>query len=92
MYAYNITPTHINNIKIGDTIIENGHMKTISKTNLNKDCFMGRSINGYNYKCGQELVQRVDLCLAKDAKYYSIAGEHNENNLIVHDKDLIITE
>jgi hypothetical protein len=57
---YNIQNVHISRITNGDTIIsKDGFMRTISKSNLGGDSFMGKSINGDSYKCGHELVQKV---------------------------------
>lgn len=92
MYTYNIIPTHIRNIKIGDTIIYNNILTTISRSNLSYCSFMGATIYGDSFKLGTILVQKVELTLAKNAKYYSIDQTHDENNLIIHDKDLSITK
>ena len=57
---YNVIPTHISQIKIGDTIIsKDGYMRTICKSNLGGDSFMGKTINGDSYKSGHELVKKV---------------------------------
>ena len=57
---YNIQDTHISQITIGDTIIsKDGFMRTICKSNLGGDSFMGKTINGDSYKSGHELVKKV---------------------------------
>ena len=51
---------HISTITVGDTIIsKDGFMRTITKTNLGGDNFIGKTINGDSYKLGTELVQKV---------------------------------
>ena len=53
MTTYQIKPTHISNIKTGDTIISpDGHMRTISKSNISYDPFLGYRINGDSYQLG----------------------------------------
>lgn len=49
---------HIDDIKVGDTIIQNSQMKTISKTNIIRDS-NGRRINGDSYMLGTKLVKVV---------------------------------
>lgn len=49
---------HISQIKAGDVIIIEGKEQTLSKKHISYGSFMGKSIMGYNYKCGYELVER----------------------------------
>jgi hypothetical protein len=57
---YNIQHTHISQIRVGDTIIsKDGFMRTICKSNLGGDDFIGKTINGDSYKMGTELVEKV---------------------------------
>ena len=57
---YNIQNVHISTISVGDTIIsKDGFMRTICKSNLGGDSFIGKTINGDSYKSGNELVQKV---------------------------------
>ena len=60
-YMYTVKNVHISQISVGDTIVHwrDGHLTTICKSNLRRCSFMGRSIDGYNYKCGYELVKKV---------------------------------
>ena len=61
---YTIKETHISQIRIGDTIIsKDGHMRTICKSNLGGDNFIGKTINGDSYKMGKELVKKVTFNL-----------------------------
>lgn len=53
------TSTHISNINVGDTVIHNGEMKTVSGNNLKRDSFMGTSIFGDSYRLGHTPVQKV---------------------------------
>lgn len=55
-----ITRLHKEKIILGDTILQNGELKTISNTSFSYSKFMGLTINGDSYKLGQELVSRVD--------------------------------
>jgi hypothetical protein len=50
---------HISQIKVGDTIIHNGVLTTVCKNNITYSQFMGISLFGYNYKCGNQLVTKV---------------------------------
>jgi hypothetical protein len=57
---YTIQNTHISQINVGDTIIsKDGFMRTICKSNLGGDSFIGKTINGDSYRSGNELVQKV---------------------------------
>lgn len=57
---YTIKNTHISQIRVGDTIIsKDGFMRTICKSNLGGDDFIGKTINGDSYKMGTELVEKV---------------------------------
>lgn len=57
---YNIEEVHISTISVGDTIIsKDGFMRTICKSNLGGDSFLGKTINGDSYKSGNELVKKV---------------------------------
>ena len=58
-----ITKTHISNIKVGDTIIHNGEMKTISGNNIKQDSFIGTTLFGDSYHIGYKLVERVHFIL-----------------------------
>lgn len=55
---YEIKPTHISQIKQGDTIMMDGEMHTVGNNNI-KNGFMGITLFGDSYKLGRELVQKV---------------------------------
>ena len=54
-----IIPTHIKQIKIGDTVMVNGQMKTASRTSFGGDDFMGLTLFGDSYRLGRKLVDKV---------------------------------
>jgi hypothetical protein len=54
-----IDNVHISQIKVGDTIMVNGEMKTVSGNNLKKGGFCGTTIFGDSYNSGRKLVGRV---------------------------------
>ena len=53
--------THISSVRVGDTVIHNGEMKTVSGSNIKHDKFWGTSIFGDGYKFGSKLVEVVKL-------------------------------
>lgn len=60
MTAFKFEMMHINDVKPGYCIEENGQFVTLSKNSI-KDCpFIGRTIRGDNYKNGTVLVK---VCL-----------------------------
>ncbi len=62
-YLYKTSLTHISNITGGDTIIHDKQMRTVSKTNIKNDPFMGRSLFGDSYHSGNTLVNKVTFVL-----------------------------
>ena len=52
------TPTHINLIHPGDTVLIDGHLKTVSPNDLKRG-FVGTTLWGDSYKLGTVHVQRV---------------------------------
>lgn len=58
-YFFTITPTHKNAIVAGDTILLDGELKTVSRSNIRHDPFMGKTLFGDSFKLGLQLVQRV---------------------------------
>lgn len=56
-----ITMKHKSEIKIGDTIMHNGELRTICKRAFSHDEFMGLLIFGDSYRLGYQLVEVVDL-------------------------------
>ena len=54
-----IQKTHISNINIGDTILHNGEVLTISGNNIKKGGFMGTTLFGDSYNIGYKLVEKI---------------------------------
>lgn len=47
-------------VKVGDTIIHHGALRTMGKESFTHDQFMGRLILGDSYRLGYEMVQVVE--------------------------------
>lgn len=58
--ANEIVLTHKNDVKVGDTIIHQGALRTMGKESFTHDQFMGRLILGDSYRLGYEMVQVVE--------------------------------
>lgn len=58
---YQIVATSITNIKAGDTVLHNGHLKTVSACNIGHDKFLGVTLFGDSYRCGREMVKKADI-------------------------------
>jgi hypothetical protein len=56
---YRVEETHKSNIRVGDTIIHNGEMKTVSENNLKRSEFMGVTLFGDSYQLGYNPVKKV---------------------------------
>lgn len=57
---YKTTQTHISNIKPFDTILHtDGFIRTVSKTNIKQNVFMGISLFGDSYNLGYKLVTKI---------------------------------
>jgi len=56
--THTVTPTHIDLIRPGDTVLIDGHLKTVSPGNIKRG-FMGTTLWGDSYKLGTVPVQRV---------------------------------
>ena len=50
---------HISKIGIGDTIIHDNHERTVCKSNIIHDSFMGTSLFGDSYNLGYKFVTRI---------------------------------
>ena len=55
----NITKVHISQVRGGDAIMFNGEVKTVSNCDIKYCTFMGTTIFGDNYRCGNKLVEVV---------------------------------
>ena len=56
-----IEEVHICRIRVGDLVLHEGQVKTVTKTNIGGDAFMGRAIWGDCYHSGHKKVKRVTL-------------------------------
>lgn len=52
-----ISEKHISQIKIGDTVIHEGHERTVSRSNLKNCPFMGKTLFGDSYNIGYRKVR-----------------------------------
>jgi len=52
---------HISQIRVGDTIMHNGVMTTISSNNIKRSEFMGISLFGDTYNLGYKLITRINF-------------------------------
>lgn len=59
------SPVHINDLRHGDTVLHNGELVTVSRSNLRRDAFMGRTLCGDSYRLGTKPVQRVNATQAR---------------------------
>lgn len=58
---YTIKPTHISEVKTGDTILHNGEVKTVSGNNIKCNPFIGKTLFGDSYNLGYKQVQMVNF-------------------------------
>ena len=56
--TYIVIPTHIDLIRPGDTVLIDGHLKTVGPNDLKRG-FVGTTLLGDSYKLGTLPVQRV---------------------------------
>lgn len=61
---YSIKEVHISLIMPGDTIEHNGDLKTVCKNNIKFNQFLGTTIFGDSYMCGQRLVRLATISRA----------------------------
>ena len=52
---------HVDCIKVGDTVIHEGELRTVCRNNIGGDTFMGRTLWGDSYRLGTVPVKRVLL-------------------------------
>ena len=69
---YEIKPTHISEIKQGDTVMIDGEMRTVGKNNI-KSGFMGITLFGDSYRLGSQPVQKVVIYRAMPNNTWVIA-------------------
>ena len=51
---------HKSEVKIGDTVIHNGELRTVGKETFGGDEFMGLTLWGDSYRCGYKMVELVE--------------------------------
>ena len=51
---------HKSEIKIGDTVIHNGELRTVDKQSISRDEFMGLLLFGDSYHMGCKMVELVE--------------------------------
>jgi hypothetical protein len=71
--SHKIIPCHINDLRIGDTVLHNGQMITVSKSNLKRGGFCGTTLAGDSYRGGSQQVQRVEFITSQTKS--SVTGE-----------------
>lgn len=49
----------IHDVRCGDTIMHQGKMKTVSRSNFGRDDLMGLTLFGDSFKLGREPIQKV---------------------------------
>lgn len=59
MQNYIVTDKHINEIKIGDSVLHNGTIKTVGRQNIKQCSFMGRTLWGDSYHIGYKPVKTI---------------------------------
>lgn len=64
---YVIRPTHIDLVRAGDTILHDGRLKTVTKSNIKRGA-MGKTLFGDSYRLGQRLVPVAVITHAKPTK------------------------
>ena len=70
---YEIKPTHISQIKQGDTVMIDGEMRTVGNHNIKHDEFMGLTLFGDSYRLGSQPVQKVVIYRAMPNNTWAIA-------------------
>ena len=50
---------HIRDVRVGDTVEHNGHLRTVGRADLKRDTFMGTTLWGDSYRAGTVLVRKA---------------------------------
>jgi hypothetical protein len=66
---FQIKETHIADIKAGDTVLHNGHLKTVCGKNIKSDKFLGTSLFGDTYMGGRLMVKKAEIFHAMPARH-----------------------
>lgn len=56
---YKTIEISINDINVGDTVIHNGNLKTVSNQSITTSLFYGRALWGDNYRLQTKLIKKV---------------------------------
>lgn len=56
---FKTTPTHIDDIKVGDVVVHDGQDRTVCAADLKHGTFMGTTLFGDSYRCGTVPVLKV---------------------------------
>jgi hypothetical protein len=51
------TLVNLNSVQVGDTVLHNGKLLTVSKSDINRDHFMGLSIFGDSYHIKRKIIK-----------------------------------
>lgn len=51
---------HKSEIRVGDTVLHNGELRTVGKEAFGNDEFMGLTLWGDSYRCGYKMVEVVN--------------------------------
>ena len=58
-YCFTIENMHKDHIRVGDTILLHGELKTVCNNNIRRGGFCGTTIHGESFKLGLEPVKKV---------------------------------
>lgn len=65
-----LSPVHISQVTVGDTIELNGKLTTVCANNMKYDSFMGHSLFGDNFKSGRTPVNKVVGWIGKTGEVF----------------------
>jgi hypothetical protein len=68
--TYTVSPVHIGDLRAGDTVLREGRLLTVSRSNLKHGGFAGSTLEGDSYLCGTQPVMLVKFI----------------NNAMIHDE------
>lgn len=56
---YHVTKVSIKDITVGDTVIHQGHMRTVGKNDIKRDPLFGVLLFGDSFNLGRTFIERV---------------------------------
>ena len=62
---FTVVETNIADIKAGDTVLLDGHLKTVSRCNIKHDALFGTSLFGDTYMGGRMKVKKAEIFQAR---------------------------